>query len=328
MKRWLLTAGALLVVVVVLIGVMTYARHRADLSRQLVLAVNHQDAAQVETLLARGADPNVRDWKTYYEGGGEPFIPPWYERPLAALMRRPPREGDHYVGPTVLMVSAYHGDIGIVQALLRHGADLKRKGTSVDYDGDTEPVSALYESMPVWFMEETPEGKMLADKEAISLLLIAHGIPVNERTIAGSPLILAAEDKRFSVVAALLDKGADINAMDRDGATPLLHATDFSRLDGGLPHDTQAAAILISRGANVNRQDNDGKTALMNACNYGLTSVVRLLLAKGARIDLKDSDGKTALKIAKENNGVSIDGNSSPIDNNAILRMLKQAGAR
>lgn len=67
MKRWLLTAGALLVVVVVLIGVMTYARHRADLSRQLVLAVNHQDAAQVETLLARGADPNVRDWKTYYE---------------------------------------------------------------------------------------------------------------------------------------------------------------------------------------------------------------------------------------------------------------------
>jgi len=67
LKRRLFNTGAFLLVVVALIGAVTYARHRADLSRQLVLAVNLHDAAQVETLLARGADPNVRDWKIYYE---------------------------------------------------------------------------------------------------------------------------------------------------------------------------------------------------------------------------------------------------------------------
>ncbi len=309
-------------------GYLAYLHGQA--SHRLVAAVSRHDAPQVEALLRQGADPNVRDWKTYYEGGGEPFVPAWYEKPLARIMRRPPREGDHYIGPTALMIASYHGDLEIAKSLLAHGADVRLKGTSIDYDGDTEPVSALYEAMPMWFMEENQDKKVLSGKEAISLLLIAHGTQVNESVSGTSLLHTAAVSSKPRVVTALLDQGAKIDALDADGKTPLLKAADFARPFAENSRDAHAALILIARGADVNHQDADGNTALMLAAEYGLTDVARALLAKGANIIIRNKAGDTALKIAENNNGLSENGaDDGPRTNTTvIIRILKSVGAK
>ena len=83
---WLLFASALLA----LIGAACVSYQRDQASQQLIAAVNAHEAPLVAVLLNQGADPNVRDWKTYYPGHGVPYKPPWYEKYLAKLMRRKP----------------------------------------------------------------------------------------------------------------------------------------------------------------------------------------------------------------------------------------------
>lgn len=326
MKVWLFGLGGLLVMAACILGGVSSLHRHMRLDRQLVGAVNAHDAAQAERLLAAGANPNGRDLLTYYEGGGEPFTPPWYEKPLATLMRRPPREGDGYVAPTLLMIASYHGDFALAQSLLAHGADVKLRGTSIDYDGDTESVPALYEAMPAALMEESRDKKLLSRKEAISLLLITAHAPVNDRVLSTTLLHMAAAGNQPLLVTALLDNGADINALNSSGETPLVETTERINAEDDAFTDTRIATLLLTRGAEVNHQDNSGDTALMHASNYGLTGVVRPLLVRGANVGTKNKRGETALRIAEENNGANI--NNHVINTGAVIALLKQAGAK
>jgi hypothetical protein len=64
------------------------------------------------------------------------------------------------------------------------------------------------------------------------------------------------------VVALLLDRGADPNARDYAGCTPLLRYLEpthgFLMGDDRLPVE-----YLLAKGAAINAQDNEGNTALM-----------------------------------------------------------------
>lgn len=87
---------------------------------------------------------------------------------------------------------------------------------------------------------------------------------------------LAIKAGRLKIVKLLLDQGANINAKDKDGKTPLDIAIDRKH-DSILKYLKQAqlneqllAAVkdsdfnevqgLVNRGANVNAKDKDGKT--------------------------------------------------------------------
>lgn len=67
--------------------------------------------------------------------------------------------------------------------------------------------------------------------------------------------------------------GADVNATDERGSTPLLEAARYG-------HD-DIARILIAAGADLNVKDNDGKTALMLAVQGNHDEVVRVLKQAG-----------------------------------------------
>jgi len=91
-------------------------------------------------------------------------------------------------------------------------------------------------------------------------------------------------------VRELLDRGADVNARDEDGVTPLHYAAYYGFLD--------AARLLLDRGADVNARDEFGGTPLHYAAGSGHVNVVRLLLDRGADVNARDEDGVTPLHYA------------------------------
>ena len=87
-------------------------------------------------------------------------------------------------------------------------------------------------------------------------------------------LFRATREGNTDMVRSLVSSpGADVNATDERGSTPLLEAARYGHED--------IARVLIAAGANVNAKDKDGKTALMLAVQGNHDEVVRVLKQAG-----------------------------------------------
>jgi ankyrin repeat protein len=76
------------------------------------------------------------------------------------------------------------------------------------------------------------------------------------------------------VKSLVTSQGADVNATDERGSTPLLEAARYGHED--------ICRVLIAAGADVKAKDKDGKTALMLAVQGDHEDVVRILNQAGA----------------------------------------------
>jgi hypothetical protein len=72
--------------------------------------------------------------------------------------------------------------------------------------------------------------------------------------------------------------GGDLDAVDRNGATPLIAAAESGRLD--------LLKFLLQCGVSLNAQDKSGQTALMVAAGKGDVYSVKHLLTAGANPNL------------------------------------------
>lgn len=106
-----------------------------------------------------------------------------------------------------------------------------------------------------------------------------------------TPLLLAAYSDKADLVQLLLRFGADVNAQDRAGTSPLHIAA------GSNPELMQLA---LSSGTDVNLMDGSGKTPLHGAASVGMLAGAQALLAAGADVNARDMVGKTPLYLAKE----------------------------
>lgn len=112
----------------------------------------------------------------------------------------------------------------------------------------------------------------------------------------GTPLQWATMGNSPSVVKFLLSKGANPNATDGVGYTPLEWA-------GYNADGVTVANILLSAGAKVNVQDKGGNTPLHHAAFFGRPNLVKLLLERGANLRESNSSGNTPLhSVASEEN--------------------------
>lgn len=110
-----------------------------------------------------------------------------------------------------------------------------------------------------------------------------------------TPLHRAACALDGTTVQSLLEQGANPNATDEKGRTPLMCVA--SNLSSRLP---DAMDVLLQHGANVNAQDRDGMTALMLAVKPGNIWRVRKLLEHGASVSLRAKDGRNAIDLARD----------------------------
>jgi ankyrin repeat protein len=108
--------------------------------------------------------------------------------------------------------------------------------------------------------------------------------------LAGVPLIEAAKSSDTAAVRALLQKKADVNAVQGDGTTALLWAS--------YKDDLEIADLLIRAGANVNAANDLGATPLWTASENGSAAMVTRLLQAGAYPNAALLSGETPLMVA------------------------------
>jgi uncharacterized protein len=134
----------------------------------------------------------------------------------------------------------------------------------------------------------------------------------------------AAKTGDAAAVRSLLDRQADVNALDPDGTTPLhwcvengdleiarllLKAgarAEVSNRDGVTPlwlaamhRDARIARLLLQAGADANHRSPSGESVLMAAARTGDPELVDLLLSSGADPNARGSAyGETALMLA------------------------------
>ncbi len=96
--------------------------------------------------------------------------------------------------------------------------------------------------------------------------------------------------RRYSIVASIIAKGADVNRANKLGYTPIniaIELLDFKLLE-----------MLVSNKADLNYLDAFGRGYLMHAARVGFLPAADLFLSNGIDINLMDNDGFTALSIA------------------------------
>jgi len=119
------------------------------------------------------------------------------------------------------------------------------------------------------------------------------GVDAYGRTALHNALVPLSGDVDLQAVSALLQGGADPNAQDDNGYSPLHFAAQES-----LP---EAARLLVDAGGNPNLQDSSGNTPLFRAVISGHSiEVVRILLDAGADPFLQNSYERSAAAVAFE----------------------------
>src|SRR5262249_22264452 len=118
-------------------------------------------------------------------------------------------------------------------------------------------------------------------------------------------------------VLALLNGGAEVNATDNSGMTPLHGAAMIGNVDVG--------RILLDKGADVNRQTLAGYTPLHIAAISGKTEFVQFLLDKGANRNLRDKRNLTPAEAATQFPAISYSKEGKQVvDTSGAVKLLNK----
>src|SRR5262252_8472557 len=135
-------------------------------------------------------------------------------------------------------------------------------------------------------------GKIQAGDRAAALKMIAAGADVNAAQGDGTtPLHWAVYKIDAELTRALLARGAKPNVMNNYGSSPLAEAVKAA--------DARLVGMLLDAGSDANVPNQEGQTALMLAARAGSVDVARLLVGHGAQVNAKEKwRGQTALMWA------------------------------
>lgn len=132
--------------------------------------------------------------------------------------------------------------------------------------------------------------------------LLKAGADINAYDDRGfTPLILAAYNGQLATVEALINKGADACRPDRDQGNTAQMGVAFKGEDG-------IAARLLKAGCDVNARNKAGQTALMMASLFNRQAQVDMLLAAGADRSIQDAAGRSASSVAADQGNAAMAG--------------------
>ena len=168
---------------------------------------------------------------------------------------------------TPLREASWAGAMDIVEWLLNHGADVNVQG----HQGWSPLHSAATNG-----------------RHQIFHMLIEHNADIQIQNQFGqSPLHVAAGPwsarENIDIMQVLLDRGADPNARDNDGSTPLHHSCWWSNGNYSSRYGTvEGTRLLLMRGSTIDVEDNNGKTPLQLALKFRRHDIAACLKEHGA----------------------------------------------
>ncbi|MEO5739683.1 MAG: ankyrin repeat domain-containing protein [Vicinamibacterales bacterium] len=205
--------------------------------------------------------------------------------------------------------------IGILRAWIDQGADFR---TEIRPEAPPAPIDPKVAAVIAAVRSR--------DRAALETLIAADPALVTSKDAAGStPLHHAAGFGTLESLTFLIDKGADVNARNRRGSTPLFWALDdeakvrllvsrgaavkVKQVEGRslvyqaslLGHGLPVLRFLLDNGGDPNVATLIGLTPLNGAALRGDVDAMRLLIDKGAIVDAKSGAGTTALMSAAIN---------------------------
>jgi uncharacterized protein len=151
------------------------------------------------------------------------------------------------------------------------------------------PAAAQFMGAGYKFLEAVKK----KDGEEVEKTLAATPTIVNTRDYAtgDTPLHIVTQRRDEAWLGFLLAKGANPNARNDKGVTPLTLAVSLGWGDG--------AQALLTRGARPNDPDGAGETPLIAAVHQRSVDLVRLLLKAGADPLRADNSGRNARDYAE-----------------------------
>ncbi len=151
----------------------------------------------------------------------------------------------------------------IIKKLINYGVDVNKQ--------DKEGKTALHLSKTAEVIKE----------------LINNGSDVNIKDMKGNTALhFSCKDGNVYRIAALIDAGINVNAINTEGQTPLHILTHIEDIK-----------LLITAGGEIDIKDNKGRTPLHVVQN---ADKARVLLACGADVNAEDKEGNTPLHLVKD----------------------------
>lgn len=185
-------------------------------------------------------------------------------------------------GDTPLSLAVKRGYPEIVKMLLDNGADFNFK----DELGNTLIHKSMFLPFEKFF--------------SIISTLLSKGLSIDTKNFAGNTVLydvatLMAFIEWQEKLNFLITIGADLEAKNNKGETPLLYALHASGSYASIKN-------IIESGAKIDAQTHEGKTALHYVVDYQedldvLKNIINLLIEKGLDINVTDYKGDTVLHI-------------------------------
>jgi ankyrin repeat protein/truncated hemoglobin YjbI len=205
----------------------------------------------------------------------------------------------------LLTLAVVMNRVDLVRLLIEHGADVERAGLLGRLDDAERPVADLLiargKKVPAWMLPRACRPDVSRNELHRVRVLLGYGARLDDRGRYGlTALHYAVRGGKLPLIRLLLEHDAQVDALDEDGLTPLLHLSKTRSKADPVP----VMELLAASGADVDARDETQGTLLMYFARRGHAGAVRWLLAHGADRHARNKGGKTAAEVGRAHAGI------------------------
>ncbi|CAH0057575.1 unnamed protein product [Clonostachys solani] len=219
-----------------------------------------------------------------------------------------------YDGDSAIHIAANAGYCDVVEQLVAHGANVDARNAMTDNTplhiatqrlGTLDMVRTLVRlgasvnavnrtgQTPLALTRDTREPRRIAefllDNGAQMTIDYENNTPLHRLRNIGSPEL--SVDSSAGLLDALLKRGADINAQNKQGKAPLHCVAETAG-------NSHLIRILVNQGASLSMRDGSGVTPLGYAAAHCPQQIIEFLIEKGSDPNSRTKDGLPLLQLA------------------------------